>query len=129
MVTTRQELTGIHQEKSGAFRPFPAKIHKRNDDYSLGNGRIHQEMVGIRQEMVGIRQELVGIYQEKSGDFRPEYCFHVPTFFRRFPAGTGPYFLTWVQIIPDLLGKHDGLRGSILGSSIDNRVPLTDEKL
>ena len=33
------------------------------------------------------------------------------------------------RTIPDLLAKHDGLKGSILGSSIGNRVSLMDGKL
>ena len=67
---------------------FPRKIHQKivmslkNGYHSPGNDRIHQEITRIRQE--------------KFGYFRPEYCFHVLTFFRCFLAGTGSYFSTWV---------------------------------
>ena len=95
-VNILQEMVGIHQEKSDDFPTVSCENSQTNVIIHQETVGFHQEMVGIYQEIAGIRQEMAGIDQEKSGDFRPEYCFHVPTFFRCFPAGTGPYFLTWV---------------------------------
>jgi len=47
MVNIRQEMAGIHQEKSG---DFPA-VSRENSETNV---IIHQETVGIRKDMVGI---------------------------------------------------------------------------
>ena len=91
MINIRQEMTGIYQEK---FGDFPALSRENSET----NVIIHQETVGTGQEMAGIAQEMVGNGRNGPGKIRRlrwEYCFHVPTFFRCFLAGTGPYFLTW----------------------------------
>jgi hypothetical protein len=47
-------------------------------------------------ERTGIEPEVNG---KKPETFRLKYCFHVSIDFRCFPAGTGPYCLTWVHLL------------------------------
>jgi hypothetical protein len=88
-VRKRSEFT---RENPATFRTFPAKIHKQMV-------MIHRKWSEFTRKRSEFTRKWSKFTRKKSGDFRPEYCFHVPTFFRCFPAGTGPYYLTWVDML------------------------------
>jgi hypothetical protein len=55
-----------------------------------------QKMVIIHQEMISLRQKMTGIHQKKTRRLPVRILLPCSIDFRCFPAGTGPYFLTWV---------------------------------
>jgi hypothetical protein len=93
MVTVRQEMVGIHQEKSGNFPVVSCENSQTNVIIHQKIVGIHQEMVGIYQEIAGIRQEMAGIDQEKIRTFPAGILLPCSNVFPAFSCRNRPVLL------------------------------------
>ncbi len=91
MVIIHRKWSEFTRKNPATFRTFPVKIHKQMVI-------IHRKWSEFTRKRSAFTTKWSEFTRKKSGDFRPEYCFHIPTFFRCFPSGTGPYYLNWENI-------------------------------